>query len=106
MIAVQAHWNSQASHHVVLPPVASGVNADGQRYGSAFVNGRPTHVDLVAAMGDHGVVGYVREIDLDAGPRTLAGVKMAEADGTLDGQGTISLLAKDGRTVLDTFTLQ
>ena len=106
VIALQAHRASPSAHHVVLPPVASGVNADGQRYGSAFANGRPTHVDLVAAMGDHGVAGYVREIDLDAGPTTLAGVEKAQADGTLPGERTISLLAKDGHTVLDTLTLK
>jgi hypothetical protein len=106
VIAVQANRQSQGAHHVVLPPVASGVNANGQRYGSAFANGRPTHVNLVAAMGDHGVAGYVRESDLDAGPSALAGVEKAEADGTLAAQRTISLLAKDGHTVLDTFTLK
>jgi hypothetical protein len=106
VIAVQAHRESQSAHHVRLRPVDSGVNADGQRYGSAFANGRPTHVDLVAAMGDHDIAGYVRETDLDAGPSTLADVEKAEADGTLAGQRTISLVAKDGHTVLDTFTLR
>ena len=94
------------AHAGPLPPVPSGTTTDGLRYGSYSVGGIKTHVDLVAAMGDHGVTGFVRETDLDAGPTTLNGVRAAEVAGTLPGRRTIPLYAEDGRAVVDTFTMQ
>jgi hypothetical protein len=88
-----------------LPAVPSGTTTGGLRYGSYSLGGIKTHVDLVAALGDHGVTGFVREDDLNAGPTTLHQVRAAEMAGTLPGRRTIPLYARDGRTVVDTFTM-
>ena len=106
LVRVSAPSPGSRSCDVAVPTVPSGENASGESYGSGVAGGHGTHVDLVAAIGDHCRIGYVRETDLDAGPTTLTGVRQAADEGTLNSARAIPLLAKDGQTVLDTFTLQ
>lgn len=90
---------AKASAVVSAEDRQSGVNAKGQKFGSASGDGSEK-LDLILAIGDDGTVGYVRSSDLDrpAASNPAAAVKSRPA------ARVVSLYQKDGSTVTGKFT--
>lgn len=88
-------------------------NSSGETYGSAADAVSPeTEPDLIQAVATNGEVGYVRKADLDRANGTEASatfkspadaLKWQETVGSVD--QTIDVYARDGRTVIGTFTV-
>ncbi len=96
-----------------MPAPKYSTNAEGETYGSALDAVSPgTEPDLIQAVASNGEVGYVRKTELDEanGTAAAAGFKSpAEALAWQQSIGstdqTISVYAKDGTTVIGTFTV-
>jgi hypothetical protein len=88
------------------------VNEQGQSYGALTDSRAPgDEPDLIEAFGDdHKTVGYVRRSDLErraqpVSPEEVAAHVASKADGRV-GDVQVPLLAKDGVTVLGTYTVK
>lgn len=81
------------------------VNANEEIYGSEiFLNQYNIEPDLIEALGDNGIVGYVKATDLEERePMSLSEAK--EYMEKLPDQRKISLYERDGETIIGTFTI-
>lgn len=112
-------YDEEATYNTPLLPVSNqySVNEAGQTYGSAmFAEARDDRPDLMAAVGNNGVSGYVYSADLEEeSPETLdealAQQEMYDAlIANWDGETpivirTIPLYASDGQTVIGEYDI-
>lgn len=113
------YYDEESTYNTHLQPVSNQylVNAAGQTYGSAmFAEARDDRPDLMAAVGNNGVSGYVYSADLEEeSPETLdealAQQEMYDAlIANWDGETpivirTIPLYASDGQTVIGEYDI-
>jgi len=93
-----AKWTLSASYaHVTVGDW--GVNEDGQTYGRINDNGIP---DLVAVEGNNGHWGYAKSSDLMPTPSNPADALAHAGSGPHD----IPVYKEDGKTVIDSYTVQ
>jgi hypothetical protein len=98
---------------VPIPAPTYPANANGQTYGSAEkAISSATEPDLIQAVASNGTVGYVSKAQLDqADGATAAASFKSPADAvaweqsSADVDHTINVYAKDGTTVVGTFTV-
>lgn len=82
------------------------VNENNEIYGSEyFLEQHNIHPDLISAIGDNGVEGYVKAIDLEEPmPDTLE--EAIEYQNNISSERTINLYKNDGITVIGTYTVE
>lgn len=101
------NWTAPAAARTASPQITEadrkgGVNAKGQKFGSADTGtDKPADVDLVLAIGTNGTVGYVRADDLDRPAAANPTAAKAKAKASRN----IPLLKSDGVTKIGTFTV-
>lgn len=85
--------------------VTVDVNQNGEIYGSEiFLNEFGIEPDLIRAIGENDVVGYVRASDLDAVFATCPG-NVSEYMSSCQDQRVLPLYAEDGETVLGSYVI-
>ena len=81
------------------------VNCNGETYGSeVFLNQMGIEPDLIKALGENGVIGYVKADDLDNSP-VICPEDISEYLSNLSEHRTIPLYAEDGITVIGSFVI-
>ncbi|GIP37022.1 hypothetical protein J31TS4_03020 [Paenibacillus sp. J31TS4] len=98
--AVDSNTRTISDKEVVNYPV----NEQGQTYGQGpYPPGPSKEPDLIKAVGENGVVGYVKSSDLD--PKVNSPEEAVAYQKSKEGQGgiTIPLYEADGKTVIGTF---
>lgn len=81
------------------------INENGEIYGSEFfLNELGIQPDLISAIGDNGVLGYVKSSDLDIAQADSL-EEAINCSNTVKTNRTIPLFNSDGVTVIGTFTV-
>lgn len=96
--------NVQAFTLVSIEDIYS-INEKGETYGSEILlNQYGIEPDLIETLGDNGVLGYVKAIDLEENvPDTLEGV--IEYQKNLPNERKIPLYESDGETIIGNYTI-
>lgn len=86
------------------PPVSDADSKNTAMNGSSYAQTYEDTSDLIAAIGDNGVIGYIRRSEAEEAEEEDLSPNGDKITDQLS--HTISLYDKDGITVLDTFTFQ
>lgn len=101
-------YTSNASPNLHIPITAKSVKVNilGETYGSElFLSEIGVHADLIQAVGNNGIIGYVKDSDLNADDNVNNPNEAVNYMSKNKTNRIIPLYKNDGTTVIDTFTV-